>query len=81
MLMGRNQAGDRARSRLPGAYFQRRQPGAQAGFVPVRGIFVQHALLNGFVESGNGLAVSLLGGRLVALSERFAHVAQGGTQP
>jgi len=58
------------------ALLQRLQAGAQAGFIPASGVFVQHALLDGLVEGGDGLAISLLSGGLVALGEGFAHVAQ-----
>jgi hypothetical protein len=50
--------------RLPAAYFSAFNRALKRDLAS--GVFVQPALLNGFVESGNGLAVSLLGGRLVA---------------
>lgn len=49
---------------------------AQAGFVARSGVLVQPALLDGFIEGGDSLPVSLLGGSLIALGDRFAQIAQ-----
>ena len=41
----------------------------QAGFVAGGSVLVDHALLDGLVEGRNGLAIALIGDRLVALGE------------
>ena len=41
---------------------------------------MQRALLDGFVEHGDGLSVRLLGSGLIALGDALAQVAQLGTQ-
>ncbi len=49
---------------------------AQARLVARRRILVQRALLDGFVEGRNGLAVGLFGRALVALFDGHAQFAQ-----
>src|SRR5438552_16175816 len=49
---------------------------AQAGLVARGGVLVQGALLDGFVEHGNGGAIELFGGLLVALGDGFAELAE-----
>src|SRR5579864_5617139 len=53
---------------------------AQSGFVARRGVLMQRALLDGFVERRYSRAVNLLSGCFVALGDGFAHLAQPGTQ-
>lgn len=49
---------------------------AEPRFVPRRSVFVQRALLNCFVEGGNGLSIRLLRRGFVAFCDAFAQVAQ-----
>src|SRR5258707_1948004 len=51
--------------------FQSIQTRTQAGLVAGGGVLVQHTLLNGLVESGDGFTESLLGSGLVALCQRL----------
>lgn len=53
---------------------------AQAGLVARSGVLVQRAFLDRFVEGGDGLAVGLFGGRLVAFFDGFAQDTQLGAQ-
>ena len=48
--------------------------GGQPGLIARRGVLVQRALPDGLVEGGDGLAIGLLGGGLVALCDGFAQV-------
>ena len=59
---------------------QRADARVQAGLVSRRGIFVDHALLNCFVQGGNRLSEHLLGRRFVAFGQGFAQIAQSATQ-
>src|SRR5215467_3620876 len=52
----------------------------KAGLVARGGVLVQRALLDRFVEGGDGLPVGLLGGGLIALRDGFAELAQLATQ-
>src|SRR5580658_2377740 len=58
----------------------RRNALAEAGLVACGSIPVQRALLNRLIERGYGLAISLLGGLLVALLNCLAQSAQRGAQ-
>ena len=64
----------------PKSLFQRIQPSTQAGFIPSSGVLVEHALLDGLIESRNRLAENLLGGGLITLCKGLAEVAQGGAK-
>lgn len=60
----------------PRGLFHRIDASAQARLVTCGGIPVQRALLDGLVEGGDGLAVGLFGGLLVALFDSLAEGAQ-----
>jgi hypothetical protein len=49
---------------------------AQAGLVARRRIFVQRAFLDSLIQGGNGLAIGLLGGGLVALGDSLTQFTQ-----
>src|SRR5581483_4521962 len=57
-----------------------RQAGGQPGLVARGGVLVQGALLDGLIQGGDGLAVGLLSGSLVALGKGLAQFAQLGAQ-
>jgi hypothetical protein len=52
----------------------------QPGLIARRGVLVKGALLDSFVEGGDGLAIRLFGSVLVALCDSFTKFAQLGTQ-
>ena len=56
--------------------FHRSDARAQAGLVASRSIFVESALADRFIESGDGGPIGLLGCLLVALGDRLAQIAE-----
>jgi hypothetical protein len=61
----------------PDSLLQCAQSGAQAGFVARSGVLVDHALLNGLVETRHGLPIDLFGSGFITLGQRLAQLAQG----
>src|SRR5258708_22167381 len=60
--------------------FQCVQPRAQACFIASGSVLVQHAVLDGLIQSRNGFAENLLGCRFVSLCQGLAQVTESGAQ-
>lgn len=59
---------------------ERLESGVEAALVAAGGVLVEHALLDALVEHGDGGAVGLGGGLVVAGGDGLAHEAEGAAE-